>query len=193
MNLRANYSYRSSEFTVQTYSYVAESPIEFETNHENNSTPSPKTYHYSYSSYYDWLNQEEELLASCRLSETNGIFLTNKNVTVKKGNTKRHFPLRQLQNIELKFTRLAFPLVTGGITAPLSALATANDLVDLIPGILIVVVSTLLFYYGWVGSYQLHLDFKTHKITYFSDEEGDKLKLLVNKGNQLIQQRYQMY
>ncbi len=190
MNLQADYMYRSSESAPQNHLYAWNSAVCFDIKSHTYTNLYEKKYNYDYSSYYDWLNQHEQLVASCRLSANNEIFLTNKNITVRKGNAKRHFSLRQLEAITLTFRRLAFPLVMGGITAPLSALATANRIVDLVPGLLIVAVSTLLFYYGWAGSYQIHLDFKTHKITYFSDEEGEKLQFLVKKGNQMIRRRY---
>ncbi|GEM_PF-2524356 len=198
MNFTPNYTYETVSEKPKKFSYQIEDnesiPKFYMEALIKNKLYTSKTindYTIDYSSYYDWLMQEENVLAKCRLNSENGIVLTTKNVIIQKGRQKRYFPLRQIEHIDLTFKRLMLPLITGGITAPLSALATTNRYIEMLSGLLIMVVSLMLFYYGWLGTYQVSLDFKTYKINHFSDGGDDKLKDLIHKGNHLLRSRYQ--
>jgi len=198
MNFTPNYTYETVSEKPKKFSYQIEDNEAIPKFYTNSfikedfyTSETINNYTIDYSSYYDWLTQEENILAKCRLNLDNGIVLTTKNIIIQKGRQKRHFPLRQIEHIDLTFKRLMLPLITGGITAPLSALATANRYIEMLSGLLIIVVSSMLFYYGWSGTYQMSLDFKTYKINYFSDGGDGKLKDLIHKGNHLLRSRYQ--
>jgi hypothetical protein len=143
-----------------------------------------RSYTYDYSFYFDWLRQRENVLAECRLSEKETLQLTNKHLRMNDGQHPKTWPLHQLRELELTFRRLMFPLLTGGIVAPISLVALLNSLLTPLIGIGLALVGLSLLYYGWVGTYQVRIHFKSPtSVAYFADTKTDRIERFVTKAN----------
>jgi hypothetical protein len=143
-----------------------------------------QAYTYDYTFYFDWLHQAENVLAECRLSEKETLQLTNKHLCVGSAQRPRTFPLHQLRRLELSFKRLMFPLVLGGIVAPISLVALFNGLTSPLFGVSLAFVGLLLLYYGWLGAYQVRLHFHTQTVAaYFADARTARIEHLVQVAN----------
>jgi hypothetical protein len=151
---------------------------------ETGTVPTERGYAYDYTFYYDWLHQAEHVLAECRLSEKETLQLTNKHLCVGSAQRKRAVPLRQLQRLELSFKRLMFPLLVGGIVAPISLVALFNSLMSPLFGASLAFVGLSLLYYGWLGAYQVRLHFHTQTVAaYFADARTARIEHLVRVAN----------
>lgn len=152
------------------------------------SQPSPKTYS-SYTHYYDWIQRRADIWLEYRLSESNKMQLTENELFIVQEHRTRKYLLKNLNRIDLNFTRLALPIVLGGIMCPLSILALYNYIIGLWIGVLMSLASALLFYYGWVGTYQVALELRNIKINFLTDQTSPLLEYFINTTNQMILKR----
>jgi hypothetical protein len=143
----------------------------------------------SYSHYYDWLQQQETTIISSTLTTTHSLQLTNKHLIVQQPYKKLHYPLHNVNKINLVFKRMLLPLISGGISAPLFAVALWNHLLHFWFGIGIIMAGVSLLYYGWLGTHQVSIDTNENQIHYFADEKTTELESLVTETNKAIQQR----
>jgi hypothetical protein len=143
----------------------------------------------NYSHYYDWLIQAEPLIAKLLLTYSQTLLLTSKHLVVQQPHRKMLFTLKSIQSVSLHYRKLLFPLIIGGILAPLCAAALWNNLIHFWLGITFVILGLSLMYYGWLGTYQLDIQFDTYKISYFADQKTPELETMLKETNLLIQKR----
>jgi hypothetical protein len=143
----------------------------------------------NYSHYYDWLIQAEPLVAKLLLTYSQTLLLTSKHLVVQQPHRKMLFSLKSIQSVSLHYRKLLFPLIIGGILAPLCAVALWNNLMHFWLGITFVIVGLSLMYYGWLGTYQLDIQFETYKISYFADQKTPELETMLKEANVLIKKR----
>ncbi len=148
----------------------------------------PNTYA-SYTHHYDWVRRREDVWLECRLSDNNKLQLTENELHIVQQHRTRKYLLKNLKRIDLNFTRLALPIVLGGIMCPLSILALYNYMIGLWIGILVSLSSALLFYYGWIGTYQVALELRNVKINFLTDQTSPHLEYFITKTNQMILKR----
>ncbi len=143
---------------------------------------------HDYTFYFNWLQQTEDVLAECQLSEKEAMQLTNKHLHIDLGHRQKALPLDQLQNLELVFKRLMFPLLVGGIVAPISLVALLNGLLTPLIGIGLSSVGLSLLYYGWVGTYQIRVNLKSSTfLAYFADSKTTRIERFIEKINHHLQ------
>jgi hypothetical protein len=143
----------------------------------------------SYSHYYDWLRQAETPLAVASLTDTHSLVLTNKHLLLQSPQKKLSFPLQQVKSIDLAFKRLLFPLISGGISTPLFGVALWNQVVNFWLGVGIVLLSSSLLYYGWLGMHQVSINLSQESLHYFTDQKRADVEQLVRQTNQLLKSR----
>jgi hypothetical protein len=143
---------------------------------------------HDYTFYFNWLQQTEDVLAECQLSGKEAMQLTNKHLHIDLGHRQKALPLNQLQNLELVFKRLMFPLLVGGIVAPISLVALLNGLLAPLIGIGLSSVGLSLLYYGWVGTYQIRINLKSATfLAYFADSKTAQIERFIEKINRRLQ------
>ncbi len=143
----------------------------------------------SYTHHYDWVRRREDVWLECRLSDSNKMQLTENELYIVQQHRTRKYLLKNLKQVELNFTRLALPIVLGGILCPLSILALYNYIIGLWIGVLMSLSSALLFYYGWIGTYQVALELRNIKINFLTDQTSPHLEYFITKTNQMILKR----
>jgi hypothetical protein len=145
--------------------------------------------HISYSHYYDWLLQEENTILRSALTNTHSLELTNKHLLVAQPDKKIAYPLHNISKVSFAFKRLLLPLIGGGISTPLFAVALWNHLLNFWFGIGIVMAGMSLLYYGWLGIHQLSIQVADNQIHYFADQKTQDLEQLVQQTNKIIVER----
>jgi hypothetical protein len=158
----------------------------------------PSSYVYDYTYYFDWLEQKENKIAECTISNHSSLLLTNKALCVQThhqswGARLKILPLNKVNNIEIDFQRLIFPLIIGGIVAPLALVAAFLNMTHFWISIAMSMLGLALVYYGWAGTYQLKITvFQAQQITYFVDFKTQKLAYFINKTQKLLLLRQTM-
>jgi hypothetical protein len=143
----------------------------------------------SYSHYNDWLQKKELYLEASQLTNTNKLQLTNKHLIMQYPNKHLAFPLHTVRRVRVAFRRLLLPLISGGISTPLFAVALWNQLINFWFGIGIVMAGLSLLYYGWLGTHQVSIDFAQNTFNYFTDHKNPDLEKLIDHTNQIIKER----
>ncbi len=143
----------------------------------------------SYSHYYDWLQQNETIIVSSSLTSTQSLQLSNKHLIVKQPERKLEYPIHNINKVSLAFKRMLLPLIGGGISAPLFAVALWNHLLHFWFGVGIIMAGVSLLYYGWLGTHQISIDTKENQIHYFADQNSPELENLVKETNKVIKER----
>jgi hypothetical protein len=149
----------------------------------------------NYTYYYNWLKQQENVIAELEMSPNSSLQLTDKTLSIHfKSRYGEQFtkslPINKVNSIETHFKRLLFPLVIGGIFSPLAFVAAFLGTVHFWIGITVGLLGLSLVYYGWLGSYQLKITaFHAQQFSYFIDFKSKNLEYFVLKAQQLIQLR----
>jgi hypothetical protein len=158
---------------------------------EKRQITSPKyIYHYSY--YFDWLRQKETVVAECAVTNTYHLLLTSKALSIKTkhktwGESTKILPLSKIDSIDANFQRLVFPLIIGGVVAPLALFAALLGVIYFWIGMAMTLSGLFLIYYGWAGAYQLKITaFQNQQLSYFVDFKTKKLENLIQETQRLI-------
>ncbi|NLR92920.1 MULTISPECIES: hypothetical protein [Flammeovirga] len=123
------------------------------------SSPEEKQYYYSYSYLYNWIKIKENNDLVFTFDEDSLMKLTTIFFEVKLPNTHRKFERKQIKSLSVKKKKLILPLLLGGIVAPLSVIAAASYSLSMLTGLSLFLGSAFLFYYGYVGNYQIEVKF----------------------------------
>ena len=151
------------------------------------------SYHYTY--YYPWLKQQEDTIAEFAINANSNLQLTNKTLSIHYKNKygeqfTKSLPLNKVNSIEMQFKRLLFPLIIGGIFAPLAFFAAFLGTVHFWIGITIGLLGLSLIYYGWLGSYQLKINaFHAQQFNYFVDFKTKNLDYFIEQTQRLLLMR----
>lgn len=147
-------------------------------------------FHYTY--YYPWLRQQENVIAEFEMNTNSNLQLTNKSLYINFKNKygeqfSKSLPLSKVNSIETHFRRLLFPLIIGGIFAPLAFVAAFLGTVHFWIGIAIGLSGLSLIYYGWSGAYQLKITaFHVQHFNYFIDFNSKKLEYFIEQTQRLL-------
>ncbi|WP_291727758.1 hypothetical protein [Bernardetia sp.] len=111
--------------------------------------------------------------------------LTDKTLIYKREGKQKRFILSQISKLELRYKRLMFPLLLGGIGGAFSIVASLKGALNLWIGMGLGAVGLLLFYYGIKGRYQLEIYMKSNAVhTFFIEETGKKWDSFFKKLNE---------
>ncbi|GAA4832129.1 hypothetical protein [Algivirga pacifica] len=168
----------------------AQSPQTF--NYVGNMAPEEElpTYFYGYSYNYKWIYRKENLIDEVYFNDNEQLQLTSQHLIIQQKYSTKIIDLDQLKRISIDFKRLIFPIVSSGILAPLSILATMADVFPLMTGITIVIICLMAFYFGYRGTYQLNVQMHTTNYTLFIDDIDDSFKRFIKTSNQYIQKSH---
>jgi len=187
---KKKHSYKITQPTAYTFSKTTHVP--FISNSIDKAVYDGFMLQVSYSHYYDWLKQQETTLANSTLTSTQSLQLTNKHLVVKQPNYSLLYPLHTITKVSVAFKRLLLPLIGGGISTPLFAVAVWNHLFNFWLGIGILMAGLSLLYYGWLGTHQVSIQVAEHQVHYFADQKTQELEQLINSTNKVIRDRKTM-
>ncbi|WP_338812942.1 hypothetical protein V9L05_16515 [Bernardetia sp. Wsw4-3y2] len=120
-----------------------------------------------------WIAFPEQEQATIQTDLISRWTLTNKTLIYKREGKQKRFILSQVEKIELRYKRLMFPLLLGGIGGAFSIVASLKGSLNLWIGMGLGAVGLLLFYYGVKGRYQLEIYMKSNAIhTFFIEDKG---------------------
>ncbi|TAH18882.1 MAG: hypothetical protein EAZ08_10345 [Cytophagales bacterium] len=174
-----NYSYYQTQTKKPTFN-SEKTPL----------TPQIYTYHHTY--YFDWLKQKESVVAECAINNNSYLLLTNKALRIKTthkswGESTKIMPLGKVSGIEANFQRLLFPLIIGGIVAPLALVAALAGAIHFWIGMAMTISGLSLIYYGWLGAYQLKIIlFQNQQHAYFVDLKTKKIENFIEETRKLL-------
>ncbi|KXX67702.1 hypothetical protein [Flammeovirga sp. SJP92] len=117
-------------------------------------------YYYSYSYQYNWVKMEENEDLKYELDSYFFLKLSSFFLEISLPTTHRKFERKMIQSVALKKKKLILPLLVGGIVGPLSLVAANIGSVSLFTGLSLFLGASLLFYFGFVGNFQLEVKFK---------------------------------
>lgn len=125
-----------------------------------------------------FLTKESDLKNQC--------FLSRDTIFIKYRGKMEDFRLEYVNSIQFKHKMLMFPLIIGGIIAPLSGLALLNDFGN--PWLLLsALIGGLLFVYlGYEGSPTLTISTKVKDYDFFIYQPTPSLKAFVKYARQLV-------
>ncbi len=158
-----------------------------------------KNYIYDYTYYFDWLRQRENSIAECAISAHSHLLLTNKALCIhtrykSAEENLKILPLNKVNSIEVHFQRLIFPLIIGGIVAPLALVAAFLNMAHFWISMAMSLSGWALVYYGWAGAYQLKITaFQAQQMTYFIDFKTRKLEKLIEETQKLLLLRQALF
>ncbi len=153
-------------------------------------------YHYTY--YFDWLKQRESVVAECAVTNTYHLLLTSKALSIKTRHktweeSTKIVPLSKIDSIDANFQRLVFPLIIGGVIAPLALFAAVLGMVHFWIGMAMTLSGLFLIYYGWAGAYQLKITaFQNQQLSYFVDFKTQKLENFIRETQRLLDLREEL-
>lgn len=108
--------------------------------------------------------QDTKIIATCYLyAESNNDELcicTNANIQIKSKSKHIIAPLTDIKSIKIIKKKLLFPIIVGGVVAPLTLLAILFNLFN--PEILqaILVLAGISFYYGYFGKDAIQIEYR---------------------------------
>lgn len=137
---------------------------------------------------YDWVRVPEKLLATCDCGTDVQLELSDQKLVIVRPRRRDEFLLRNIRQVQLSFRRLLFPMVVGGIFAPLGVVAYFYRYMATWPGLAMVIVSIMLFVYGLRGTCQVSVHHHSAVVNLFADEEHPRLRQLVELANQYAAQ-----
>ena len=106
------------------------------------------------------------------------------------GENTKTVPLNKINSIDANFQRLLFPLIIGGIVAPLALVGALLSVIHFWIGMAMTLSGLLLIYYGWVGAYQLKITaFQDQQLSYFVDFKTQKLENFIQETKKLLDLR----
>lgn len=132
---------------------------------------------------------DEPIIATSFLTKEgdlkNQCFLSRKSLFIKYRGKIEDFELEHIKGIQFKHKLLMFPLVAGGIAAPLSALALLNDFGN--PWLLLSLLITgiMLIYFGYEGSPSLSVTTKVKDYDFFISTPSPSLRAFVKYARQI--------
>jgi ABC-type transport system involved in cytochrome bd biosynthesis fused ATPase/permease subunit len=135
------------------------------------------------------------MIAECAVTNTNYLLLTNKVLYIKTkhktwGESTKIVPLSKIDSIDANFQRLLFPLIIGGIVAPLALVAALLSVIHFWIGMAMTISGLFLIYYGWAGAYQLKINaFQNQQLSYFVDFKTQKLENFIQETQRLLSLR----
>ncbi len=142
----------------------------------------PFEQHYSFSPF--WIAFPEQQQGSVQTDLISRWILTDKTLIYKRERKQKRFVLSQISKIELRYKRLMFPLLLGGIGGAFSIVASLKGALNLWIGMGLGAVGLLLFYYGIKGRHQLELYMKSNAIhTFFIEDKGKNWDSFFKKLN----------
>jgi hypothetical protein len=181
---------QTSHTQISNYTSTTSEILQFQT--EKPHFPLVK-YTYDYTYYYTWLKQRESLIAEFPMTANSKLILTNKTLCVKTenkawGENVKVIPLNHINNIEANFKRLLFPLIIGGIVAPMSIVSFFLHITTSIwTSIALSISGIFLMYYGWIGSHQIRITaYHSLQLNYFIDFKSPKLEHFVQEVQRLL-------
>ncbi len=131
-----------------------------------------------------WIAFPEEEQAIIQTDLISRWKLTNKTLFYRREGKQKRFILSQIAKIELRYKRLMFPLLLGGIGGAFSMVASLKGALNLWIGMGLGAVGLLLFYYGIKGRYQLEIYMKSNAIhTFFIEDKGKNWDSFFKKLN----------
>ena len=131
-----------------------------------------------------WISFPEQHQATVQTDLLSRWTLTNKSLIYKREGKQKRFILSQLDKLELRYKRLMFPLLLGGIGGAFSVVASLKGSLNLWIGMGLGAVGLLLFYYGIKGRYQLEIYMKNNAIhTFFIEDKGKNWDSFFKKLN----------
>lgn len=141
-------------------------------------------YYYSYSYIYNWIKIKENDDLRYNLDDNFFLKLSTLFLEICLPNTHRKFERKMIHSITLKKKKLILPILVGGIVGPLSLVAANIGNVSMFTGISLFLGSSLLFYFGFVGNFQLQVKLKNGtENQFFIDTEGTDIQYFINKMN----------
>ncbi len=170
--LQYQYTIKPHHETSEVYTYTA-----------SLSESEAPQYYYSYTWQYDWIHLKENIVAECQLDSGHTFKMTNRKLYLYNGKRRKRWHMRQIQQFDLQFKRLMFPLILGGVTAPLALVALISGFIGMWTGIAILIVGLLLMMYGYRGGYQFIVHFDGDALTLFIDERTPPVQHFVQAGN----------
>jgi len=117
--------------------------------------------------------------------EKNQCFLSKESLFVQYRGRIERFSLDNIVDIQFKHKLILFPLITGGIIAPLCLLAILNDLGNpwaLLSGM---VAGLLMTYYGYEGTPSLSVTSKVKEYDFFIRKPTPNLKAFIKYVRQI--------
>lgn len=161
----------------KTYFSVQKEYIKSSSDKEN-------TYYYSYSYLYNWIKIEENDDLLHQFDNYFFLKLTTLFFEICLPNKHRKFERKTIKAITLKKKKLILPLLVGGIIGPLSLVAANIGNISLFTGLSLFLGSSLLFYFGFIGNYQLQIKFiNGTENQFFIDMESVDLQYFIHKVN----------
>jgi hypothetical protein len=120
-----------------------------------------------------WIAFPEQEQTSIQTDLISRWTLTDKTLVYRREQKQKRFILSQIAKIELRYKRLMFPLLLGGIGGAFSVVASLKGSLNLWIGMGLGAVGLLLFYYGIKGRYQLEIYMKSNAMhTFFIEDKG---------------------
>ncbi|NME71133.1 hypothetical protein [Flammeovirga aprica] len=141
-------------------------------------------YYYSYSYLYNWIKMEENEDLKYELDSYFFLKLSTVFFEVSLPTTHRKFERKMIQSVALKKKKLILPLLVGGIVGPLSLVAANIGSVSLFTGLSLFIGASLLFYFGFVGNFQLEVKFKNGtENQFFIEVENADIQYFIQQVN----------
>lgn len=160
----------NSYFSKSSYSV---SPSSYKFNSASQKTVSITAFEQKSSFSPFWIAFPEQEQARIQTDLISRWILTDKTLIYRREGKQKRFILSQIANIELRYKRLMFPLLLGGIGGTFSIVASLKGSLNLWMGMGLGAVGLLLFYYGVKGRHQLEIYMKSNAVhTFFIEETG---------------------
>lgn len=117
--------------------------------------------------------------------EKNKCFLSKSTLFIKYRGRLERYSLASIEDIQFKHKMLLFPMIAGGIIAPLSGLALLNDFGNPWALLSMLVVGLLILYYGYEGSPALSIATNIKEYDYFISKPTPNLLAFAKYARQL--------
>ncbi|OHX67145.1 hypothetical protein [Flammeovirga pacifica] len=157
---------------------------QFDDTNMSKAVPSSQ-YYYSYSYLYKWLNIEENNDEVLQLGEGNYIKMTTIFFELNLTSTRRKFEKRHIKKLFVKKKKLILPLLSGGILGPFALFSSFSGFFELFTGFSVFLACAFLFYYGFVGNYQIEVLQKNGvQNQFFVDGNIPELESFISRCNQ---------
>ncbi len=120
-----------------------------------------------------------------RSDEKNKCFLSKSTLFIRYRGRLERYELSAIKDIQFKHKLLLFPMIAGGVIAPLSALALLNDYGNPWALLSMLVAGLLTLYYGYEGSPTLTITTSVKEFDYFISRPTPNLFAFAKYARQL--------
>lgn len=117
--------------------------------------------------------------------EKNKCFLSKNNLFIRHRGRLEKYDLPSIKDIQFKHKMLLFPMIAGGVIAPLSALALLNDYGNPWALLTMLILGLLTLYYGYEGSPALSITTNVKEYDYFISRPTPNLFAFAKYARQL--------